>query len=275
MKLFKFSALSLTGFILTATISHAVIVNLSTDAADFHQVGAHAPGGFNTLNSSRPAGYTVDVVFTPTAADLTGTTVLWEYGGSSNGASLILVDGVLTTTAKHNSNDGRAPESLNDLTLRPDGSSPGEMAAQSTAGVLAAGIEYNAAVSWDQNGNLRIGIFGANLGGVDHFLISGDYDNWTGNNSISFGTIGNSAGGLGGELPDIRVNDPFDVNDTPVNGFEGIMGDVYFWNDAATVVPEPSTYAGLFGLAALLMVLARRRRSRRAGISQIPTSRIN
>ncbi len=67
-------------------------------------------------------------------------------------------------------------------------------------------------------------------------------------------------GFFGGELPDIRVDDPFDVNDTPVNSFEGIMGDVYFWNDAATVVPEPSTYAGLFGLAALLMVLARRKR---------------
>lgn len=234
----------------------ALIVDLNPGDAAFSYVdGGTATGSGSAVRAN---GHTVNATITPGAEDVTGTVVIFEYGGTSNGFNLGLVDGVLTYMAKHNSGDANAPDSLNDTSLRPDGSTSGEAAVQHSYGALTAGETYSIAVAWDQAGTLLLGLEAGGVIARNTFGLTGVYDNWSGNNSISVGVINASAGGYGGELAGTTVADPFDVDETPVSSFTGTVNDLLYWNDAGGVIPEPSTIA-LASLCALGLGAIRRR----------------
>lgn len=234
-----------------------LVTDLNTVDADWNDTAGNATLAIGAAEHA--LGHTVNIEFTPVSADLTGTVVLFEFGGTSNGFALTLIDGRLTYSAKHNSGDAQAPDSLNDTFLD---TASREIAVQSSLGALSAGTSYSAAVSWNPGTLvLQLGIENASqsTGSLDSFTMTGDSGNWSGNDSVSFGEIFNSAGGLGGELVGTTVPDPWDVDETPVNAFTGTKGAGYFWNDIGTIaaVPEPSSLTlGVFGLLGLL----RRRR---------------
>lgn len=243
---------------LAGTAPAAILVtDLATGDADWNDTLGNTSLSIGT--PEHPNGHTVNLEFTPATADLSGTVVLFDFGGTSNGFALTLVNGVLTYSAKHNSGDNQAPDSLNDTTL---GTSSREIAVQASLGALSAGTAYSAAVSWNPATlELQLGIedAGQTSGSLQSITMTGDSGNWSGNDSVSFGELFNSAGGLGGELAGVTVPDPWDVDDTPINSFAGTKTAAYFWNDIGTVsaVPEPAaTVLGLFGALGLL----RRRR---------------
>ncbi len=201
---------------------------------------------FDAPGATVADGHTVRLELTPTAADLAGSTVLFEYGGTANGFAIILVDGVPTYCTKHNSGDNNEPDSLNDLSLRPNGSSSGEACVQAISGPLTAGAAYELAVAWDQAGLLQIGVTSGSGTVVGSFTLTGEFNNWAGNNKLGFGEVYLSAGGLGGELAGNTVSDPWDFDDTPTKAFAGTRTRALYWNDFAALNPgldETSTLA--------------------------------
>lgn len=246
-------------------VNAALIVDLDpVDALVDYVDGDPVDYGNDSANefpdANRALGHTVNATITPDTADVSGAVVIMEYGGTANGFNLGLVDGVLTYMAKHNSGDPFAPDSLNDTSLRPDGSTRGEAAVQSSAAALSPGIEYSVAVSWDQAGNLQLGLFDGSGIAKDSFTLTGQFDNWSGNNSLAVGEGLRSFGGYSGEVGGNTVPDPFDVDETPVNSFAGTISDLLYWNDAGTVVPEPTSLV-LVMLGTSLCYFATRYRS--------------
>lgn len=238
----------------------SLIVDLDPGAAQV----AYSSGGtgeYTGLGANLALGHTVHATLTPAAGDLSGTVLIMEYGGTANGFNLGLVDGILTYMAKHNSSDAFAPDSLNDTALRPNGTTRGEAAVQSTAGPLAAGTEYSVAVSWDQAGNLQLGVSDGSEVERDSITLTGVFGNWAGNNSLGVGHGYSSFGGYSGELAGSVLPNPFDVNDTPVNSFTGSIGQLLYWNAAGNIVPEPHSIAML--LAGLSLCAAMRHRCAR------------
>ena len=256
----------LCGFtVCSSYVNAALIVDLDpVDALVDYIDGDPVDYGNSSANdfpdANRALGHTVNATITPDTSDLSGTVVIMEYGGTANGFNLGLVDGVLTYMAKHNSADPFAPDSLNDTSLRPNGSTRGEAAVQSAAAALTAGTEYSVAVSWDQAGNLQLGISDGSGIVKDEFTLTGQFDNWSGNNSLAVGEGLRSFGGYSGELAGLTVSDPFDVDETPVNSFSGTISDLLYWNDAGTVIPEPTSLVVLM-LGTSLCYLATRSRS--------------
>jgi len=264
--------------------SSAFGVNLTDLSAGTAQYDG---GAINTGNASHPTvptpipvqnlalGHTMNVAFTPTVADLSGTVLLMELGGSANGSGLYLYNGELFYTTKQASSDNFIADSLNDTILIPGGGvTHGEAALLSTYGLLTAGLSYTAAVSWDQAGNLQLAIQqGVSAGVLDTFTLTGSFGNWQGDRSFSVGQsprtqaggVGGSVGGMAGENVGFNPAAPWNVEtDTDVQILQSLAGTVenaLYWNAAGnlTVVPEPSVIA-VAGVGLTVLLLARRRR---------------
>ncbi|MDC0313234.1 hypothetical protein OAL40_00165 [bacterium] len=76
--------------------------------------GRAIAGATHDVDSTGPAlsdvaGFSVEIDFIPQAADLTGIVQVWEIGGSSNGTSIHLVDGVLHLLSKAGGTPANAP----------------------------------------------------------------------------------------------------------------------------------------------------------------------
>ena len=76
--------------------------------------GRASAGATHDVDSTGPAlsdvaGFSVEIDFIPQAADLTGIVQVWEIGGSSNGTSIHLVDGVLHLLSKAGGTPANAP----------------------------------------------------------------------------------------------------------------------------------------------------------------------
>lgn len=270
-------------------ISGVVAVPAAIQAANLSDLlpesAVYNGGAINTGNAGHPTaptplpvqdlnlGHTMNVEFTPATDDMSGTVVLMEVGGTSNGSGMYLYNGELFYSTKHNSSDNWIADSLNDLSLRPDGSTHGEAAVLSGFGPLSVGAAYTAAVSWDQAGNLQLALQEGTTGGVlDLFTLTGVFGNWQGDRSLSVGQnprveaggVGGSVGGLSGEVPPNNPDAPWNVeldDNTPVlKSLAGTIDNALYWNAAGnlTVVPEPSTLA-LGTLGALALTLLRRK----------------
>ncbi len=190
-------------------------------------------------NNHHPAGFSFHVSFTPAEADLFGTVLLIEIGGTSNGVALVLVDGVPTVISKQGGTADLPPDSLSDPELPA-------IAVQSAAGVLNAGISYSFSASWNHIRNLELIVKPESGAPVTTlFRVDGNPGNWSGNDTLSVGTPasvngsrGSFTGGTGANTP------PFGVN--TLTAFAGEIHRALFWNEHAitSLLPEPPEIAG-------------------------------
>jgi hypothetical protein len=192
--------------------------------------GAAHLSGIPVLDTAEHVkGFTFNIAFTPLTADLAGTHLLIEIGGTTSGSGLYLVDGIPTFIGKQGSADGTLPTSLNDTTLNA-------IAVQSSSGKLLAGTEYSVSVSWNQAGTLEL-IVAANGGSplLNSFAIAGTPGNWSGNDTLSVKTLGKAyAGGLSGNNAGSNFGLPFDVD--TASSLQGTVSRALFWN-ANSVTP--------------------------------------
>ena len=240
-----------------------------------------------TTDAQRAAGLTMNLTITPTAADLTGTRLLMEIGGSANGTGLFLVNGVPTLVSKQASNASVVPNSANDTDL-----SDNTLTVQHNGPALQAGSTYtvgailrfrgdgtaanpyqdaSATLAVDSSGN------GSAVSVTDFVLTDATTNgiNWSGNRSISVKTKTTGAGTntnpnigyLGGTHEDATAVTPNglaffagtrDTNIDGVQDFQGATADGYLWNQTG-LVPEPGALSVL--AVAALAGTRRRRRS--------------
>ncbi|QJE95330.1 LamG-like jellyroll fold domain-containing protein [Luteolibacter luteus] len=174
-------------------------------------------------------GFTFNITFTPTAADLTGTVLLIELGGTSNGAGLFLVNGVPTVISKQNGTAAGSPDSLADSTLPA-------IAVQSPIGALTAGTTYSFSASWNHIRSLELIVEPENGTAVTTlFTLIGTPNNWSGNDTLSVGTIPSTTGSRGA-LSSGSIA-PFGVN--VLTSFSGTIQRALFWNEYSIESLEP------------------------------------
>ena len=191
---------------------------------------AGGASGIPVLGDTQHAyGFTINIAFTPTAADLSGTVLLMELGGTSNGFGLYLVDGVPSLIMKQSSADAVVPAGFPDVSLPA-------VAVQSSVGALSADVYYSAAVIWNHSSatlELLVKPAGASVVG-NSFSISGTVGNWSGNDSLSVGTYSDtgSVGGLAGN--DAVVSAPWEVNN--LASFSGAIDSAQLWNEQGSIL---------------------------------------
>ncbi|BCX49454.1 hypothetical protein HAHE_33620 [Haloferula helveola] len=81
------------------------------------QAGGSESGFVLSPNPSEPDGFSLEISFTPRAADVVGGgnhRHVWDLGGTANGTGLYLIDGIPYLVSKMNTNGAAAPVSLND-----------------------------------------------------------------------------------------------------------------------------------------------------------------
>ena len=187
-------------------------------------------GSVSVSQPEQADGFTQHITFIPAAADLTGTVLLIEIGGCSNGSGLYLVDGVPTFIQKQSSSDPALPDSLNDTELP-------EVAVQSGIGTISNGVTYRLTAMYTPPqtgsiGNLKLAIqpLGAHLV-IDEFgLTNVDGGDWSGNKTISVGTIpgGNNAGGMS------TTSGVFDI--TALKRLAGDVVRALYWNATGAII---------------------------------------
>jgi hypothetical protein len=198
--------------------------------------------------AEHPNGFTFNIAFVPNAADLTGTRLLIEIGGTSNGSGLYLVDGVPVLIGKQGATDAALPTSLTDTTLNT-------IAVKSSIGKLTAGLAYSVSASWNHAGTLELRAGedgGPSL--LDSFAISGTPGNWSGNDTLSVKTLGKAnAGGLSGNNATNVFGPPYDVDNA--SSLEGSVSRALFWN-AHAVTPLTLTPPVVRGFSATRLPVA-------------------
>jgi MYXO-CTERM domain-containing protein len=238
-----------------------------------------------TTDAQRAAGLTMNLTITPTAADLTGTRLLMEIGGSANGTGFFLVNGVPTLVSKQASNANVVPNSANDtdladntLTLQHNG--PALQAGSTyTVGAILRFRGDGTAASPYQDASATLAVDASNNGSavsVTDFVLTDATTNginWSGNRTVSVKTKTTGAGTntnpnigyLGGTHEDATAVTPNglaffagtrDTNIDGVQDFQGATADGYLWNQTGSV-PEPGAL-GVLGVAAVLAVRRRR-----------------
>lgn len=197
-----------------------------------HLSGIPEIGGADNAHP-HTAGFTFNVEFVPNASDLTGTKLLIEVGALSNGSGLYLIGGVPTLLSKQGGSATAFPTGLNDTTLNA-------IAVQSSIGVLQAGVNYSFSASWNHLGTLELKVVPSGGGEIfNSFGITGNYGNWSGNDTLSVKTLNaNNAGGLGRSSDTITVDPRF--NTDAAGSFAGQVVRALFWN-AADVTPLETT----------------------------------
>lgn len=257
---------------LAAGTAHAtVLVDLDPATAAF-DVGSTGFVGNSGFSGSTP-GVTFNLEFTPTAADLTGTTLLAETGGLSNGFSILLVDGVTTFLSKVNGNNNETVDAIGDTSYAPSGDFA--LALRNTVAVqggpaLTPGTAASIAVVFDPPDSdastpdtVTILVDATDDGLInasqDDFTLTGaGGPNYFGNNTLSFGSGGGTD--LGGANAR-NATDEFTLAN--ISDFSGdFTRGLVFTELGAPVandpIPEPSTAAlAVLGGVALL---GRRRR---------------
>ena len=237
--------------IASAASQGAILIGLTPESALYNSdlKGIVDDGGTAGSKSGVPVlgtaehagGATFNITFTPSPADLervapttARTVLLVEFGGTSNGIGLYLIDGVPTVLSKQSSNDVTVPASLNDTTLPA-------IAVQSPIGKLNAGSTYSFSASWDHAGTLELKVRPDGGSAItSRHAISGTPGNWSGNDTLSVKTISNtgSAGGLAGNDAVNQLGAPFDVHNA--FNFAGEVTQALFWNASAVTPPVPS-----------------------------------
>ncbi|MDA7880798.1 hypothetical protein N9A94_00655 [Akkermansiaceae bacterium] len=181
---------------------------------------------------SEASGFSVDIAFTPQVADLTGVVDIWEIGGSSNGSSILLIEGIPHLLCKANGGPADQPTDTADPGFVDLDWATGNQVIVPLSGIpLTAGVPTRIAVVFDIVGNqVKHSVNGA----VETItaLTPQSGTNWRGDHTVNTGT--NAGTGTGGS------NDGTGVAGTTApaviknlaNGF-GAHSRVRFWNNSS------------------------------------------
>ena len=185
--------------------------------------------------ASSSSGFAFNLEFTPAAADLTGTVLLMEIGGTASGTGLFLVEGVPTFVSKQGSADDRIPEyTLPDLNLFDQSGGPnssGVVAAQSGFGSVSAGQSCSIGLTWDHVGKrFQFDVQSGSQLTTNSFTVTGTPVNWAGNSSLTVGpfTVTNSIGSGAGANVGSNVGAPWDADLT--KSLAGSIQRALYWN---------------------------------------------
>ena len=200
---------------------------ITTDAAAFIDYPAvdTTQSFTSVINPDLNPGFSLAIKFTPVASDVeAGSEVpgeenryrVYEYGGSSNGHGLYLVNGKLYFACKMNTNAQALPSSFNDTDWADDGDADG-IGRDGTVmfpltGQLAAGEEVTLGLVFDLD-SVR---YSVNGGDEVTQALSGRaaQNNWRGNRTFNIGTSAtNGQGGLANIAGTYR-----DINYGPMGG---------------------------------------------------------
>ncbi|MEM6552619.1 MAG: PEP-CTERM sorting domain-containing protein [Planctomycetota bacterium] len=263
------SALAAVGSL--AFVSHASAALLIENPGDLTQVSnVTSAGSGGNAGFSNADNFTLNITFTPTADDLTGSVRLFEVGAESNGTGLFLIDGVPVFVSKANSGATQQSNawspSTNDLSFE-NNLGDDTVAVNFSGGSLTAGVETSIALVYNTPGSTEAGstlVLAVDADGdtainpvIDNFTFT-DFAgnvNFFGNNTVGFGQANSNTGGE-------NTNGTADAFSRSVlENLDGELTQGTLWKGVGTVIiPEPSSL-GLIGLGSLLVV-ARQRRHR-------------
>ena len=206
------------------------------------------------------SGYSIEMDFTVQAADLTGTVLVWEIGGSSNGSSILLVNGIPHLLVKSGgaptdapTDDLSTPGVFTDLSWLGDDTIVVPLSA--TALVPETPIRMAIILS-DVSDSVTFSVNGAASATVN--LASNDSSNWAGDHTVNLGI--NAGTGTGGVTN--TPGTPFtDVDIRVLSGGSAAVSSLKFWNesdgagifanigevDQVTVTLRIQNYTGLEG----------------------------
>lgn len=242
-----------------ALVANVVPANYSGAAVDDGGTGGSASG---VTAANNALGGTLEVTFVPTAGDLTGTVPLIEFGGTSNGISILLIDGIPTWSVKAGSGDQFTADGFGDLDMGTTNATR-PVAAQITDISILAGSEFTLALSYDGANAVRFGVQGASAVARD-FTLTGSTNNatdpnWSGNDSLTIGPFTNfgSTAGLSGANAGTNLGAPWDVD--TASPFAGTVTSGSYWNSVQPIVAVPEPSSLLLGLLALPAFLRRKR----------------
>jgi len=179
---------------------------------------------------SEAAGYSLEVDFTPQAADLTGTVMIWEVGGSSNGSALLLIDGIPHIMTKANGNPAHEPVDSGDPgfvdTNWDDNATDNTVVIPLTSTALTAGIPARGAIVFDIVGGTVKHSFNGSAEATTA-LSAASGTNFVGDHTVNHGQI---IGGIGGET---NLAGPTAVsNISSLSGGPAAVTRTVLWNDS-------------------------------------------
>lgn len=189
------------------------------------------------------AGFSIDIEFIPQPGDLTGIVQVWEIGGSSNGSSIHLVDGVPHFLSKAGGSPGNAPTddgsvagAFTDLSWTGDNTI---VVPLNGANALTAGLPARIAMVFDiVGGNVKSSVNGSLEATAT--LTGNDNNNWRGDHTVNIINAGSGTGGSNNGTGSFGVTAPAVIKNF-VNG-NSAVSDVRFWNESTgSTLPTPGT----------------------------------
>ncbi|MDA7682856.1 hypothetical protein N8588_01580 [Akkermansiaceae bacterium] len=208
--------------------------------------GRAIAGATHDVDSTGPAlsdvaGFSVEIDFIPQAADLTGIVQVWEIGGSSNGTSIHLVDGVLHllskaggTPANAPTDDGSLAGAFTDLSWGGDNTI---VVPLNGANPVTAGLPARLALVFDIVGNT---VKSSVNGSVEATatLTGNDNNNWRGDHSVNFINAGSGTGASNSGTGAFGVTAPATIK-VLANG-NSAVSSVRFWNESSGTITATS-----------------------------------
>lgn len=176
-------------------------------------------------------GFSLEMAFIPQADDLTGVVDIWEIGGSSNGSTVLLIDGVLHLLSKANgapadvpTDDASVPGAFTDLLWTTDDTI---VVPLDGATVLTAGQTARFAIVFDiANDTVKSSVNGS--AEATAILTGNDGNNWVGDHTVNTGTGAGS--GTGGSSTPTGL--ALQTSLKNLAGGSGAVSKVRFWNEA-------------------------------------------
>ncbi|MDB4754451.1 hypothetical protein OAF84_04135 [Akkermansiaceae bacterium] len=215
----------------TPLVYYAGLSNIST----FSDGRASDDSSFD-IDATGPAlavasGYSIEMDFTVEAADLTGTVLVWEIGGSSNGSSILLVNGIPHLLVKSGGLPADVPtDDLSAVGVFTDLSWLGDntiVVPLSTIALVPGAPVRLAMILSDASDSVTFSVNGAASATAN--LASNDSSNWVGDHTVNVGI--NVGTGTGGNTN--TPGSPFtDLDIKVLSGGSAAVSSLKFWNES-------------------------------------------
>ena len=177
------------------------------------------------------AGYSLELEFTVNQADLDGSILLWDIGGSSNGSSVLLLNGIAHLLVKSGGAPGDAPidDNLLDNVFQDlDWAGDNTIVVPLSDSVVKLGQPNRIAIILsDLNNSVTYSVNGA--AAMTAALSNKDNNNWGGDHTVNLGQSQNT--GVGGNT-DLAGTLFTDANIASPSGRPSSIISAKFWNDS-------------------------------------------